>query len=222
MGKQLGFSDMVANFTWQEDLRRTDYEAVSDGDLISIIMGLAGARVDASRVIEAFPSVWALVSAPERCLKAVGIPPKGRHLLRLMREVAIRHQCQQLKVSPILNTWQKVLDHLGQRFAGLEHEEFWVLYLDSANRLILEERAGIGTVNHVPVYPRNVIARALECQAVHILLAHNHPSGLEKPSAADIQMTQQIVAACAAVDIAVLDHMIIGAKHFSMKSAGLI
>lgn len=224
MGRQnkQGFADCQGRFDLATDGMTSDYEVLSDADLISLLLSASNSKVDAARAIAAFGTVWNLVSAPQTALRAAGVPQKAVGLLRLVRAVSLRGHGAALKTTPVLNSWSRLLDHVQARFVGIMHEEFWVLYLDRHNRLITEERAGIGTVDHVPVYPREVVCRALEHRASSLILVHNHPSGEAKASQADIDMTRKVIAACQPLDIVVHDHVIVGAKPYSMKTAGLI
>lgn len=217
-----GFGDYQGRFNLAAEPIASDYELLSEADLISLLLAASNTKVDATRAIEAFGTVWNLLSAPPSALRKAGVPPKALNLLRLVRAVSLRGHGAALKATPFLNSWDRLLQHMQTRFTGLQHEEFWVLYLDRHNRLLAEERAGIGTVDHVPVYPREVVTGALEHRASCLILVHNHPSGSSVPSQADIEMTKKIIAACQPLDIVVHDHLVVGAKHFSMKTAGLI
>src|SRR6266436_9757604 len=107
--------------------------------------------------------------------------------------------------------------------AYAEREELRVLYLDKRNQLIADERQQVGTVDHTPVYPREVVKRALELSASALILVHNHPSGDPTPSRGDIQMTRELTAAANALKIQVHDHLVIGrGKHASFKALGLL
>lgn len=123
----------------------------------------------------------------------------------------------------VLNSWAMVLDYLNATLALKPVEHFRVLYLDKRNHLIADEEAGVGTVDHVPVYPREVMKRALELNACAMILVHNHPSGDPTPSRGDIEMTKQIIEAAKIFGITIHDHIIIGRDgHTSFKTEGLI
>ena len=127
-----------------------------------------------------------------------------------------------LSQNPVIGSWQALMDYCALTVRG-PIERFHVLYLDRKNLLIADEAQGRGTVDHVPVYPREVVRRALELQASALILTHNHPSGDPTPSHADIEMTRRILAACAAVGLTVHDHVIVGRDQVvSFHDLGLL
>jgi DNA repair protein RadC len=122
-----------------------------------------------------------------------------------------------------LSSWNTVLDYLHSQMAFEKREQFRILFLDKRNNLLADEVQQNGTVDHVPVYPREVVRRAIELHATAIILVHNHPSGDPTPSRADIQMTEAIIEACKVLGIAVHDHIIIGREgHASLKALKLM
>lgn len=134
------------------------------------------------------------------------------------REILARY----INRNPVLTSWQAVLDYCALTVHG-EEERFHVLYLDRKNRLISDERLAIGTVDHVPVYPREVVKRALLNNAMALLIVHNHPAGDPAPSEADITMTKQLQEACAVLGITLHDHIIVGAgRELSLRAEGVI
>ena len=125
-----------------------------------------------------------------------------------------------LNHNPVLTSWQAVMDYCALEVRG-EVERFHVLYLDRKNRLISDERLAVGTVDHVPVYPREVLKRALGLNASALILVHNHPSGDPEPSDADIAMTRDVQKACSALGLTLHDHIITGAgREVSLRSLG--
>jgi DNA repair protein RadC len=123
----------------------------------------------------------------------------------------------------VVSSWDALITYCRTAMAHRETEQFRVLYLDRKNVLIADEAQAEGTVDHVPVYPREVAKRCLELSASAIILVHNHPSGDPTPSGADIEMTQRILDACGAIDVSVHDHVIIGKdQELSFRSEGLI
>ena len=123
---------------------------------------------------------------------------------------------------PVLNNWDALIGYLNAALGRESVEQFRVLYLDSRNRLIADEAQARGTVNHTPVYPREVVKRALELHATALILVHNHPSGDPRPSRADIEMTEEVRVAASALGIALHDHLVIGrGQHVSFKREGL-
>ena len=132
------------------------------------------------------------------------------------REILSRH----INRNPVLTSWQAVIDYCGLSVRG-EVERFHILYLDRKNRLISDERLGVGTVDHVPVYPREVVRRALDLNASALILVHNHPSGDPEPSEADIAMTKEVQKACEVLGLALHDHIIVGAgREVSLRGRG--
>ncbi|RWR26221.1 DNA repair protein RadC [Sinirhodobacter populi] len=122
--------------------------------------------------------------------------------------------------NPVLSSWQALSDYCALSVRG-EVERFHVLFLDRGNRLIADEQMSIGTVDHVPVYPREVVKRALELHASALILCHNHPSGNPEPSQADIEMTKKVGEACRVLGIALHDHLIIGGgRETSLRARG--
>jgi DNA repair protein RadC len=143
--------------------------------------------------------------------------------LKLVQAAASRLLRGEVKKRTVLSSWSAVLDYCRTAQAFADREEFRVLFLDKRNQLIADETQQIGTVDHTPVYPREVVKRALELSATAIILVHNHPSGDPTPSRADIQMTQQIIAVANPLGISVHDHIIVGKEgHASLKGLKLI
>ena len=134
------------------------------------------------------------------------------------RQILLRH----LNQNPVLSSWQAVLDYCAITIRG-EVERFHVLYLDRKNRLISDECLAIGTVDHVPVYPREVLRRSLALNTSALIIVHNHPAGDPEPSAADLAMTKEIQKACAALGVTLHDHIITGAgRETSLRAPGEI
>jgi DNA repair protein RadC len=123
----------------------------------------------------------------------------------------------------VLSSWTAVLDYCRTAMAFAEREQFRILFLDKRNQLIVDEVQQVGTVDHTPVYPREVVKRALELSATAVILVHNHPSGDPTPSRADIDMTRQIAEVAKPLGVAVHDHIIVGRNgHASLKGLGLM
>ena len=130
---------------------------------------------------------------------------------------------QSIQDKPVLGSWKDVIDYCHAAMAHADRETFRILFLDKRNHLIIDEVQGVGTVDHTPVYPREVIRRALEVGATAIILVHNHPSGDPTPSNADIRMTQDIIGIAGPMGISVHDHIIIGRNgHASLRGLKLI
>jgi DNA repair protein RadC len=143
--------------------------------------------------------------------------------LLAVREAAQRFLRAEIAEKPVISNWQALVDYCTAKIGFAATEEFHLLFLDRKNALIADERQQQGTVDHTPVYPREVVKRALALNASAIIMVHNHPSGDVTPSRADIEMTKQVREAAKAVGIALHDHLVIGrGKHASFKSLGLI
>ena len=203
-------------------------DAVPDYELLELVLFRAISRSDtkpvAKRLLAKFGSFAEVVNAaPERLMEVQGIGERAVEELKLIKAAAERLAKSQILQKPALSSWVQVLDYL--RIAqGLEmREQFRILFLDKKNNLIADEVQGRGTVDHTPVYVREVVKRALELSATAIILVHNHPSGDPTPSRADIDMTKQIISAAKPLGISIHDHVIVGRDgHASFRALGLI
>ena len=203
----------------RERLRRrflaTWPDGLPDYELLELVLFNAVPRIDvkplAKKLLEVFGSLNAVVAAPEQRLRRIaGVDDKVIVQLRLVAALAGRMAQTELKGRCVLSSWTAVLDYCRTTMAYRDREQFRVLYLDNANHLIEDVLFAEGTVNHTPVYPREVVARGLAVNAVSLILIHNHPSGNPAPSDADIVMTRKIRDACDAVSLRLLDHIIVG------------
>lgn len=203
-------------------------EALPDYELLEIILFPARPVGDvkplAKMLLAEFGSLSGVMHAGERQLLAV--PGANEAAVAAIKAVGVAAQ-RLLKAEatdrPVLQSWQAVLDYCQLKLAHQPHEEFHVLFLDRKFGLLADELQQKGTVDQAPVYPREVVKRALELGASGMILIHNHPSGDTTPSKADIQITNQIVEAAKALSINVIDHIIIGRKQpYSFKSHGLM
>lgn len=202
--------------------------ALADYELLEMLLFAALPRVDvkplARRLIDAFGDLPGAVAAPPaQVLRIDGAGESVVVALQLAGAVAARMARARVLDRPVISSWAMLLTYCHTAMAHRETEEFRVLFLDRKNRLIADEAMGQGTVDHVPVYPREVLKRALEVGATALILVHNHPSGDPEPSAADIAMTDQIVTAGKVLGVAVHDHLIIGrAREVSFRAQGLL
>ena len=178
----------------------------------------------AKDLIKEFGSLAGVLGATsERLMKVTGIGPVSALDFKLIEAAGKRMALQAIKDKPVLGSWKDVIDYCHAAMAHSERELFRILFLDKRNCLITDEVQGVGTVDHAPVYPREVIRRALEVGATAIILVHNHPSGDPAPSPADIRMTKEIMAVSEPMGISVHDHIIIGRHgHVSMRGQKLI
>ena len=165
-----------------------------------------------------------MISAPiERLKKVKGLGAAAIAEIKIVQTAASRLARGEIKHRHVLSSWASVLDYCRADMAFDEKERFRILFLDKGNRLIKDEVQQTGTVDHTPVYPREVVKRALELSATAVILVHNHPSGDPTPSRADVQMTQAIIEVARPLGIAVHDHIIVGRNgHQSLKGLKLI
>lgn len=175
-------------------------------------------------LIDTFGDFNAVLSAPvDRLTEVKGIGPETAFELKLIEAAAHRMTQTKLLKREVISSWSALLDYCRASMAHQDNEQFRIFFLDRKNVLIADEMQGKGTVDHVPVYPREIIKRALALNASALILVHNHPSGDPTPSHADITMTEDIVSACSAVGITVHDHLIIGKTgETSFRSEGLL
>jgi len=178
----------------------------------------------AKELIAKFGSFAEVISAPTKQLTEVkGVSEKIALDLKIISAAAAKLGQQSVLGRPVLSSWSALLDYVRSVMQFERTEQFRVLFLDKKNRLIADEVLGEGTVDRAPVYPREVIKRALTHEATAIILAHNHPSGDPTPSQSDIDMTHQMIAAMKPVGITVHDHLIIGRDNIaSFRSLGLM
>jgi DNA repair protein RadC len=212
----------------RDRFRRGGPDALPDYELLELVLFRAIPRRDtkhlAKRLIAHFGSFAEVVNAPETRLKEVdGAGEAVVTELKLMRAAALRLTKAEITARPLLSSWSQVLDYLTAAQGFEQREQFRILFLDRRNRLIADEVQGQGTVDHTPVYVREVVKRALELSATALILVHNHPSGDPAPSRADIDMTKMIVEAARPLGVTVHDHIIVGkAGHASFKALRLI
>lgn len=207
--------------------RRSEGAALSDLDLLETLL-FAIPRRDvrplARALLRRFGSFAGAISAPRPALRAIpGLGDGAIDALKLAREAALRLAREEVIGRPVMSSWDKVLAYARAELAHGDTERFFVMFLDRKNALIAAEERSRGTVDHAPVYPREVVKRALELGASAVILLHNHPSGDTTPSRADIDMTRDVAKACATVGIGVHDHLVVGrAGHASLRALGLM
>ena len=201
-------------------LRTAGPAALDDAEAMQLLAGLGDGEAEA--LIAEFGSLPEVLAADAAALGRL-VPAGQAARLKLAADVARRVLAAPLRVRCALSSWTAVSDYLRAALAGRTREEFRVLFLDKRNRLIRDEVMGRGTVDHAPVYPREVVRRALELDASALVLAHNHPAGDPTPSTADIEITRQVVAAAQALRIAVHDHVVVGGQSVaSFRALGLL
>lgn len=209
-------------------------DALDDYELLEMVLFAVNLRRDvkplAKLLIRTFGDLWGVVNAPPerlRGLKAEGVSlgtDNAVAIVRIVGAAALRALQQRVIDRPVLASWQALLDYCSAAMAHEPTEQFRLLFLDRKNTLIADEVQQRGTIDHTPVYPREVVKRALELSAAAVILVHNHPSGDPTPSRADIEMTKEIVRAANAVGLIVHDHLVIGkgGRHTSFKAQRLL
>ncbi|MCK7612704.1 RadC family protein [Roseibium sediminicola] len=212
----------------RQRFRKTGEQGLADYELLEFLLFSALPRQDTKKIAKAmlqrFGSFPAALAAPRERLKEIpGLSDISIDAIQAVHAAVIRYHSAGLERKQMLGSWQTVIDYLQAAMGHAGVEQFRVLFLDKKNALIADEVQQTGTVDHTPVYPREVIRRALEHSATAIILVHNHPSGDPTPSRADIKMTRQIIDIAEPLGITVHDHIIVGLrKNVSFRSLNLI
>ncbi len=202
-------------------------DALADHELLEMVLYLALPRrhtkAVAGLLLLRFGSFAGAIAAPLADLRRIeGLGDAAAVALKTVQAAALRLVRAEVVDRPVLTNWDRLMEYLNAVMARERVEQFRVLFLDNRNRLLADEPQGRGSVNHTPVYPREVLKRALELHATAIILVHNHPSGDPTPSRADIDTTREIAEAARIMSIALHDHIIVGnGKWLSMRQAGL-
>ena len=203
-------------------------QAMPDYELLELLLFRTIPRQDvkplARLLLDTFGDLNRVVTAPPARLVAVkGVGEAVVQDLKILEALAQRMMRARVMHRPVLSSWDALLDYCHTAMAHRETEQFRILFLDRKNVLIADEEQAKGTVDHVPVYPREVVKRALELNASALILVHNHPSGDPTPSQADISMTLQVQDAAQVLGITLHDHLIIGkSREVSFRAAGYI
>jgi DNA repair protein RadC len=210
-------------------LRKAGVQPLHDYELLEMLLCMIVPRRDmkpvAKRMLAAFGDDLdrMLLASREALLRIDGVGESVADAIAVVGAFAARINKPPLLERETLSSWSAVAAYCGKTMRGLGTEQFRVLFLDRKNKLIRDEILSEGTVDHAPVYPREVVRRALELQASALILVHNHPSGDPAPSSADVEMTKLIVDAARTMEISVHDHLIIGRdKHTSLRQMGLM
>jgi DNA repair protein RadC len=216
----------------RERLRKRLFESgpgtLQDYEILEILLYAANPRADtkpvAKALIEEFKDFAGVATASREALLSVkGVGESGAAQIAVIREAALRLLRAEAQEGPVLSSWQKLVEYCQAQLQFEPIENFHVLFLDRKNKLIKDERQQRGTVDHTPLYPREVVKRALELGASALILVHNHPSGDPTPSKADVEVTKEVAKAAALLGVTLHDHLIIGrGKHTSLRSLGVI
>ena len=212
----------------RDRFRKGGPEALPDYELIEMILFRALPQGDtkplAKALLQHFGSFPDVINASEPRLREVtGVGDRVIDELKLIRAASLRLMQGQIMGRHLLGSWQAVLDYCKAAQGFDDKEQFRILFLDKRNQLVADEVQQTGTVDHTPVYIREVVKRALELSASALILVHNHPSGDPTPSGADVDMTKQIIAAARPLGVQVHDHIIVGRTgYFSMKGKKII
>ena len=228
-----GLSEGTPHYWGHRDRLRARFleagaDALSDYELLELLLFRVLPRRDtkpiAKALIEAFGSLAEVMAAPDARLKKIdGFGDASLTEFKVIHAMVSRMLRSAVKKRPVLSSWSTVLEYCRTAQAFADREEFRVLFLDKRNQLIADEVQQTGTIDHTPVYPREIVKRALELASTAVILVHNHPSGDPTPSRADIQMTQQIISVAQPLGISVHDHIIVGKEgHASRKGMKLI
>jgi DNA repair protein RadC len=212
----------------RERLLTAGPDALADHEMLEMVLFLALPRRDTKPIARAllatFGSYGGVIAAPPADLLRIdGLGEAGMAALKLIHASALRLLRAEVMDRPVLAGWDRLMDYLTATLAQERAEQVRVLFLDNRNRLLADEKMGQGTVNHAPVYPREIVRRALELHATALILVHNHPSGDPTPSREDVTMTRAIQQACEALRLTVHDHVVIGGGRWvSFRREGLL
>lgn len=203
-------------------------DTLPDYELLELMLFAALPRRDtkpiAKDLLRRFGSFGEVISAePEKLKEVKGLGDAGVVALKAAQASALRLLQAKMREAPVISSWQALVDYCTAQMAYGPTEQFRVLYLDRKNKLIADEAQQKGTVDHTPVYPREVVKRALDLNASALVMVHNHPSGDPTPSRADIDMTRKVKDAATAVGLTLHDHLVVArGGHTSFKSQGLL
>jgi len=232
-GQPKGLAEAPPHYHGHRDRLRARFreagsEALADYEMLELILFRAIPQRDvkplAKQLLEKFGSFAEVISAPAARLKEIGgLGDAAVTEFKIVAAAAQRLAKGQVKKRPVLSSWASVIDYCRTAQAFSETEQFRILFLDKRNQLIADEVQQQGTIDHTPVYPREVVKRALELSATAIILVHNHPSGDPTPSPADIEMTRQVATIAKPLGVQLFDHIIVGKDgHASLKGLRLI
>lgn len=203
-------------------------EGMADYEFLELVLFRALPRRDVKPIAKALIARFGtfaevLAARPERLAEVEGVGAGVIHDFKVIHAAAVRLTRGAVRQRKTLTSFREVIDYCRAAMAFADREEFRVLFLDKRNALIMDEVQGVGTVDHTPVYAREVVRRALELGATALVLVHNHPSGDPSPSTADVRLTQELVAIARPLGILVQDHLIVGRDgHVSLRAQNFI
>lgn len=212
----------------RERFLKSDTDAFPDYELLELLLFYSIDRVDvkplAKELLRDFGSLGAILAAePARLLTYKRVNERTLALFKALRETGRRLIRAEIENRPVISSWDALVNYCRVSLADEKIERFHVLYLNRKNRLIADEQQQRGTVDHTPVYPREVVKRALELGATAVILVHNHPSGDPTPSKADIDMTRTVKDAAEVIGITLYDHIIVGRSGAqSLRALGVL
>ena len=212
----------------RDRFREAGAEALADYELLELLLFRAIPRKDVKPLAKALIARFGsfsetLAAAPARLIELEGMSAGAATELKIVEAAAQRLVKGKIKKRASMGSWSEVIEYCRSAMAFADKEDFRILFLDKKNGLIADEAQGVGTVDHTPVYPREVVKRALELSASAIILVHNHPSGDPTPSTQDVKMTLDIIAIAKPLGVSVHDHIIVGRQgHASLKGLQLI
>lgn len=212
----------------RERFLKSGGESLADYEMLEMFLFLAHPRRDvkpmAKVLLKQFGNFANVIRAkPEELLATPGVGNTSVAALKIVQEAALRLTREEIMNQSAIGSWQQLLDYLRASMSHEDKEHFRLLFLNRKNAIIADEMQQSGTVDHAPIYPREVVKRALDFGASAIIIVHNHPSGDSTPSKADIAMTKEVREACQKLGIELHDHVIVAkGGHHSFKSMGLL
>lgn len=212
----------------KERFKSAGLDACADYELLELFLFYALPRGDvkplAKALLHRFGSLEALMEADEKIMQEIeGVGPSISHLLKIHQALQQRQLRNAILKRPVLNSWQQVIDYCHAHMSYNMREQLRLLFLDKKNQLIAAEVQQIGTVDHTPAYPREIVKRALDLGASGIIMVHNHPTGDATPSRNDINLTREVYQVAQNLGLQLYDHLIIGKGcHTSLRSLGFI
>ncbi len=212
----------------REKLLASKLGSLPDYEILELLLMIARPRIDvkpiAKSLLKKYDNLANLVAKdPHELSEEKNIGEAAITMFRVINEVVARVLSEDMKSKPLIESWKSLIDYCRATMAHISTEKFRILYLNSKNRLIADDLHEVGTVDHTPVYPREIAKRALLLNSSAVIIVHNHPSGDFNPSKADIEVTKKVVDALATVNVMLHDHVIVSKTgHYSFRTNGLV